>query len=146
MHIVLDAGPLGMLSHPAPASTAPGEWARAQIAAGHRFVVAEIADYEVRRELLRAHGAGPGIDRLDRLATWGYQAITTRTMRIAAELWADARRAGRPTAPDHALDGDVVLAAQALELAGQTGRDVVIATTNVRHLERYVDARLWTDL
>jgi hypothetical protein len=65
-------------------------------------------------------------------------------MRRAAEFWANARNAGLPTAPDHALDGDVILAAQvAISAAAQ---DSVVATTNVKHLERFVGARLWRDI
>jgi hypothetical protein len=65
-------------------------------------------------------------------------------MRKAAELWAQARRAGTPTAPDLALDGDVILAAQALLLATQEAEQVVIATTNPGHLNRYTDAQEWS--
>ena len=71
------------------------------------------------------------------------RAITTTAMRRAADLWADARRGERPTAPDHALDGDVILASQAL---GLHPGEVVVATTNPRHLRRYVDAVRWADL
>ena len=63
-------------------------------------------------------------------------------MRLAAQFWAEARNRGRPAAPDLALDGDVILAAQARLLSDDV-QSVVIATTNVRHLADYVDARLW---
>jgi hypothetical protein len=65
-------------------------------------------------------------------------------MRRAAQFWADARNAGLPTAADPALDGDVILAAQVAVSAGD--EDPVIATTNVKHLERFVIARLWRDI
>ena len=68
-------------------------------------------------------------------------------MREAADLWAEARNRGYPTAHDAALDGDVLLAAQARDLhADPPGERVVVATTNVAHLERYVDAQLWMSL
>jgi hypothetical protein len=43
------------------------------------------------------------------------------------------------------LDGDVILTAQARQVE-QEGFKVVVATTNVGHLERFVTARRWQDL
>ena len=103
----------------------------------------EIADYEVRRELIRAQKY-PGVARLDGLIKQAaYLAITTAAMRRAAEYWAQARRHGRPAAADAALDGDVIIAAQAttLNLA-----KVVVATTNPRHLSPFVEADLWFNI
>jgi hypothetical protein len=83
--------------------------------------------------------------RLDDLGqALGYVALSTPMMRRAAQFWADARNAGLPTAADHALDGDVILAAQVAVSADD--QDPVIATTNVKHLERFVTARLWRDI
>jgi hypothetical protein len=70
--------------------------------------------------------------------------LTTVTMRRAAEFWAQLRGQGTPTADDKALDGDVILAAQAALLSAQG--DVVIATTNVGHLSRLVPADLWQNI
>lgn len=47
-----------------------------------------------------------------------------------------------PTADPRALDGDVILAAQASLLLSQ-GDEVVVATTNVGHLAQFIDAREW---
>lgn len=63
-------------------------------------------------------------------------------MRRAAELWADLRRKGRPTADPAALDGDVILAAQALT-TGLSPERVVVATTNPGHLSLMVQAEHW---
>ena len=113
------------------------------MSSGRRVIVPEIADYEVRRELLRAEKHA-GVARLDMLIQQlDYLAITTTAMQLAAQLWARTRRQGKPTADDRALDGDVILAAQLL-----TSRypEAVIATTNVGHLSLFVQAALWTDL
>ncbi len=63
-------------------------------------------------------------------------------MLLAAQLWAEARLRGRPTAEPSALDGDVILAAQAILLENE-GYKVVIATTNVGHLSQFIDAQEW---
>ena len=74
-----------------------------------------------------------------------FSPITSDVMLLAAELWADARRAGRPTAAPDALDADCILAAQALLAAGP-GDAVTVATDNVGHLARFVDARPWEQI
>lgn len=144
--IVLDAGPLGLASNPPgkPDAARCRQWLRDMDATGALIVVPEVADFEVRRELIRA-GATAGVGRLDRLeAGLAYDPITTPAMRRAAELWAAVRNAGVPTAHPLALDADCVLAAQALLLGGP-GDVVTIATNNVRHVTRFpgVDARVW---
>jgi predicted nucleic acid-binding protein len=68
-----------------------------------------------------------------------YVPITTATWRRAAALWAVARNRGVTTAPPESLDGDVIVAAQALEEAA------IILSTNVKHFERHgVTALEWT--
>ncbi|MEG4067838.1 hypothetical protein QUA42_10845 [Microcoleus sp. Pol11C2] len=79
-----------------------------------REIQPEITDYEVRRELIRARKAA-GIRRLDELKSqFPYRDLTTEVMLLVAQLWADSRRRGRPTTEPNALDGDVILAAQAI--------------------------------
>jgi len=147
--IVLDSGPLGLISNPSaqgPANEAQ-VWARTRLETGDYLFVPEISDYEVRRELLRA-GKQAGVARLDELGDGlGYLPLSTTSMRAAADLWAQARNSGLPTAHDAALDGDVILAAQAQTLqAAEASETVVVATTNVTHLERYVYALLWSEI
>jgi len=143
--VVLDTGPLGMVTHRGgvPEVDACKRWLLALAERGIRIGVPEIADYEVRRELLRA-GKTRGIERLNALLeTFEYLPLSTAVMRDAAALWAEVRRRGQPTADSKALDADVILAAQARTV---TAAEVVIATTNVRHLSRLVDAKLWQDV
>jgi predicted nucleic acid-binding protein len=145
--VLLDAGPLGALANPRASSETLRyrRWLDALLAQGAAVLVPEVTDDEVRRELLRL-GKRAGVRRLDRLKlTLGYVPISTEAMLLAAEFWAEARRQGRPTAGAQALDGDVILAAQASLLA-RGGDAVMVATTNVGHLARFVDARLWEEI
>jgi hypothetical protein len=74
--VLLDAGPLGMIAHPRP-NAAIADWLKELLAAGVKVVVPEIADYEVRRELLRARRI-KSVRRLDRLKmTVGYLPLNT---------------------------------------------------------------------
>jgi predicted nucleic acid-binding protein len=143
--VMLDAGPLGMATNPKTSSPICQEcklWLDTLPLKGYEVILPEIADYEVRRELLRA-GKVAGIRRLDQLkAAITYRPITTEVMLKAAELWAQARKRGRPTADPKALDGDVILAAQATLVADE-GNEVIVATTNVEHLSQFIDAREW---
>jgi len=147
--IALDAGPLGLLTQRkgVPEADACKTWLAAQLSVGIRIVVPEIADYEVRRELLRA-GKSAGVARLDAFHAARpdrYLAVTTSVWRRAADLWAEVRRRGLPTSDTQALDADVILAAQVLEL-GIDRAEIVVATTNVGHLSRLVTARLWREI
>jgi len=143
--VLLDAGPLGLVTNPrrSPQSLSCAGWLQSLVAADTRVIVPEIADYEVRRELLRANKLR-GIGQLDALARLlEYLPITTAAMRQAASFWAQARQQGHPTAGDKALDADMILAAQAVTLGLP---EAVIATTNVGHLSRFAPAELWQDI
>ena len=166
--IILDSGPLGLITNPnpAPQNIACADWLKTLLSAGTRVVIPEIVDYEIRRELLRANKQR-GLQSLDticrtcpiclecrRLSQRGLQSLDTicrtldfcslnsQSMRLAAQLWADARQQGQPTANDDTIDIDVILAAQALCL----GVDFVIATTNVKHLQQFAASELWTTI
>jgi predicted nucleic acid-binding protein len=145
--IVLDSGPLGMVTNP-KAKGIPLDcqiWLKSLLLRGERVVIPEIADYEVRRELLRA-GLLKSLHRLDNLTqTLEYVPIQTDAMLLAANLWAEARKDGQPTADPKALDGDVILAAQALLLCDDE-TDAIIATTNVAHLGRFITAFDWQSI
>jgi predicted nucleic acid-binding protein len=140
--VLLDAGPLGMISHPRPTSEIV-VWLSRLLAAGVKVLVPEVADYEVRRELLRARRA-KGVKRLDDLkVALGFVPITSAAMLQAAQFWAEARRKGRPTAHHESLDADAILAAQAATMSGDR---VVIASTNPKHLARFVPAKQWNEI
>ena len=145
--VVLDAGPLGLITNPkaTPAAIACREWVMKRLADHDQIFVPEVADYEVRRELIRANKRR-GLDRLNAFIAQPssrYLPITTATMRLAAELWAQARSRGTPTADPKELDSDVILAAQA-SLLGPS--NLVIATSNVGHLSQFVAADAWQNI
>src|SRR5260370_37202649 len=143
--VLLDSGPLGLITNSGSSSPERREcndWLEGLVSKGIPVKVPEIADYEVRRELLRADKI-EGLKRLDYVKVrLGYVPLTTQTMLKAAEFWAKLRKQGRPTTDNKALDGDVILAAQAAVLETQ-GYKVIIATTNVNHLSRLADAKEW---
>ncbi|MEO0377661.1 MAG: nuclease [Cyanobacteria bacterium P01_A01_bin.17] len=139
--IVLDTGPVGLITNPklSEQGIACNQWLQAHLKAKSRVIVPEIADYEVRRELLRAKKK-KGLDRLDGLSQLiEYLPLTTTAMRQAAQLWAQARQKGQPTAGDKTIDGDMILIAQAMTIESS---EVIIATTNVSHLSRFIAADL----
>ena len=143
--VVLDAGVIGLVTHPnlAGGAVACNAWLDGLLARTVPVAVPEIADYEVRRELLRADKLR-SIRALDVLkAGLLYIPLTTGMMLKSAELWAMARKQGKPTASPDALDGDAILAAQALVIGEIHGYDIVVATTNVGHLSRFIRAETW---
>lgn len=147
--IFLDSGPLGLLAHPnrSPEVIAIRAWTLRCFQAGAQVLVPAIVYYELTRELKRANKTS-SISRLDAFVTADsnrYLLLTEQALRMAAELWARSRRAGRPTAAPHSLDIDVLLAAQALTFEAPPG-EIVIATTNRKHLSQFVDAREWRDI
>ena len=140
---LLDSGPLGLLAHDRPAQRLPIQaWLVQQMSAGASVYVPEVADYEVRRELTRLVLSGQlpasRLSRLDQLiAVSGYLPVSTAMWKRAAELWADARRHGRPTANPAALDADVLIAAQAIEI------QATVVTSNPTHLGQWVTIQTW---
>jgi predicted nucleic acid-binding protein len=131
LKIFLDTTPLWTLVHPGGGDKALAlrKTLAARLKTGDEVAIAEICDYEARRELLR-RGATRQLRNLDELVQQSlYFPIDTDLMRAAAALWAQLRRRGRSTAPDAALDGDVILAAQARRFD-----DHLVVTANPKHL------------
>ena len=152
---LLDSGPLGLVTHPRanPENAACKAWLSAFLAHGHSVLVPEITYYEVRRELRRSelkNGVpSRGLANLEAFAAAGLVPITSDAMRLATEFWAQARHLHIEGAPETALDADMILCAQAETLLPEwnpTGDTVVIATTNVKHLTHFTNARHWRDI
>jgi hypothetical protein len=116
--VVLDSGPLGLVTNPrgSERSARCKAWLQGLLGAGVRVVVP---------------------------AAVGYLPLGDDALKLAARLWADIRNTGLPTTPDPALDGDVVLAAQARLAAEAEDLDVIAATDNPGHLRRLVAVESW---
>ncbi len=143
--VLLDTSVLSLISNPKPLTIVIDcrQWATKLKRQGNRIVIPEIADYELRRELLRAQKTR-GLIRLDNLSfLFDYLPLSTAAMRQAARFWAQARQQGQPTASDNTIDCDMILAAQAVTLGDP---NVIVATTNVKHLSRFVPADLWQNI
>lgn len=133
MVVVLDSGPLGLVTNPrsSPEAEECSRWLESLLEGRTDVIVPEIIDYEIRRELLHADKA-LGVERLNQFIRFpGYLPITTAVMRRAAHWGASPRKLGKPTAAAAALDVDMILCAQAAGLA-EGGFDPIIATAKVR--------------
>ena len=141
--VFLDTGVLGIVVHPRSEEGRRCQaWLRDLLAAGVRVCIPEICDYELRRKLKHI-GSTRSLANLDRLKTIAsYLSIVTPAMVEAADLWADARRRGVVTAPPEALDGDVILCAQARRNAG-ADEAMIVATTNVADISNFAPAAGW---
>lgn len=132
--ILLDTHPLSAVTHPTAAPEVK-QWLQSLQNIETAIRVPEIADYELRRELLR-QGKSKSIERLNKLSQKYLIPINPQTMQKAAQLWAWVRNQGKPTASNDSLDGDVILAAQAI-LQLVNFDDVIIVTTNLKHISRF---------
>lgn len=138
MKLLLDSNVVGKICHPLRHDDVRA-WFRA-VVHEHEVLLPEVADYELRRELLRI-GSQRSLRKLDELTReLRYVPVTTATWREAARLWAHLRRRGQATAADERLDVDVLLAALALA----EGAHVV--TSNKRHLGLIVAAYDWSEV
>ncbi|MDJ0742465.1 MAG: hypothetical protein QNJ32_03770 [Xenococcaceae cyanobacterium MO_167.B27] len=106
--------------------------------------VAEISDYELRRNFLlesldKSIGKLNKFRKTDRLLFFD-----TETMIIASEIWAEIRKQGNPTENKDSLDGDVILAAQACQLK-EYYEEVIILTTNAKDIAKfnYLGLKTW---
>jgi len=151
--IFLDTGPLGVITNPKkPVVTVNAlQWAATHIRAGNRIMVPAIADYEVRRELIRL-GKQAGIISLNAwnsLPSDRYVPLTNSALQLASELWAQSRNAGTPTADPKELDCDVLIAAQVLDyqrVQRLAPIEIIVATVNVGHLLQFVSADTWQNI
>lgn len=110
-----------------------------------RIYVPEIVDYEIRRKLLHLgfrqrqtrKWAREALSSLDKWVSIGYIPLTTKALRLAADIWAQTRATGLLRGPEDRLDVDVILAAQARQAGGY------ILTTNEKHFRNIAEVFDW---
>ena len=147
--IFLDSGPLSLITNPKKTldTLAVAQWVIAMRAAGHRFIVPAIADYEVRRELIRAvkPRSVAQLDAFNAAEPGRFLSVTDNALLLAAQFWAHSRNTGTTVADPKELNADVLIAAQAID-TGIASTDFVIATTNLGHLSLFAPADLWSHI
>jgi predicted nucleic acid-binding protein len=134
--LVLDSNVLGKICHPRKHLEVRAWFVGA--VREHEVLLPEVADYELRRELVRI-GSTRSLARLDELTReLRYVPVATTMWRQAARLWAELRTRGLATASEERLDVDVLLAAVAL------AEQAWVVTSNVRHISLLVPAVDWS--
>lgn len=63
--------------------------------------------------------------------------LTQPALDLAAHLWAETRRSGKPTADPHALDIDLILTAQ-VRLHSTSSPEKLVLTSNPAHLSLHL--------
>lgn len=152
MIVFIDSSVLGILSNPNRLSEVMDccEWLYRLLSRGVYVCSSEICDFEVRRSLILEFQKKPhlnSIQKLDELREIiSFLPITSELLKTASSLWASARNQGIPTADNKSLDIDIIICSHWQILQEEfPGRYVVIATTNVKHLSRFAEAKSWRD-
>jgi predicted nucleic acid-binding protein len=147
--VILDSGVLHTLISTSKVKevTDCQDWFYYLLSRSALVVTSAICNYEVKRELIRRKKVQE-INNLNQLkALIDLIPVDEPTLELAAKLWAEARNKGLPTADDLSLDADVIICAQYRLLAEEyPGRYIVIATTNVKHLSRFSEAKEWQEI
>lgn len=153
MIVFIDSGVLGLLANPNKTGEAGEceEWLYSLLSRGVYICSFELCDYEIRRNLVltfQQQQKPTGIENLDELREFiSFLPITSELLKKAAELWASARSRGIPTADNKSLDIDMIICSHWQMLQEEfPGSYVVIATTNVKHLSRFTDAKTWQEI
>ncbi|MGK7899703.1 MAG: type II toxin-antitoxin system VapC family toxin [Xenococcus sp. (in: cyanobacteria)] len=153
MIVLIDSGVLGLLANPNKIGEAKKceEWLYTLMAKGVYITTSIICDYEVRRNLILESLRRPKINSiasLDELkGIISILSLKDEVMYLAAELWAQTRSQGNPTTNPKNIDADIILSAQYRVLLDEyPGRYIVIATTNIKHLNLFAEATLWQNI
>lgn len=133
--VILDSKPLGDICNPITYKQIKPliEFLKEQKIA---LRVAEITDYELRRELT-LQNLQKGINNLNKFRQkQQIIPIDSESLIIATDLWAEIRKTEQPTADRKNIDCDVIMVAQALKLRQQF-QQIIILTIDVNDLIRF---------
>lgn len=153
MTVYLDTGVVLLLLSPGKRHKEVNQqcvnWYLALLDRGHDIFIPDVVYHEAERGYLITRRKHPHTKKLQALkalvSTGGARrlSITSRAIDHASILWAYLRLNGIKVS-ENSFDADVMIAAQ---IRQHRVRDhQVIATTNVRHLERMVNASSWQDI
>jgi hypothetical protein len=153
MIVFIDSSVLGILANPNRVGEVRDcrEWLYRLLAKGVYVCSSQICDFEVRRSMILESQIKPSVNHipnLDRLQEIiSFLPITSELLKKASVLWATARSQGIPTADNKSLDIDMIICSHWQMLQEEfPGRYVAIATTNVKHLSRFTEAKIWRNI
>ena len=161
MIVLLDSNTLGILAKPERSFDEPSnesqacqQWFYGLLSRGNRVLTSEISDYEVRRglvsDLINSKKAPLGLRVLDALATDSlleFLPISKQVLILAANLWAEASSLGKQTSDSKNIDADMIISAHYRILCDEhPGQQVIVATTNLKHLSIFCEAANWQDI
>jgi len=153
MIIFLDTNILGKLTNPNQIEESLNcrKWFEKLLVRGVYFVSSELCFYEVKRSLILAHkqgGTDRGIKKLEELRLFvDVLTITQEISDLSAEIWAETKLKAMPTANQENIDIDIIIIAHWQVLKKEfPGRNIIVSTTNIKHLGLFTDAREWQDI
>lgn len=153
MIVFLDTNILGFLSSSSQNQTILKcqNWFELLLVRGAFFTSSELCFYEVKRSLILAQNEGKkvlGIEKLEELRKFiDVLIIDKPVIDIASEVWADSQLKGLPNVKQSSLDIDTIIVAHFTILVNEfKGQYVVIATENIKHLEKFAEAQIWQNI
>ena len=160
MIVLIDTGVLGLLCNPNPSNSKEAreclEWLDSLLMKSRRPISSEICEYELRRNLVQeklknsSSLSRKSLQILDSFHDNGFPEflpISRDVLIEAANIWAKVRVSGQPTSTKENLDADCIIGAHYRLLKEESpGQDVVIATTNIKHLSRFSNAMTWREI
>jgi predicted nucleic acid-binding protein len=157
MIILLDSNILGLIcndNNSFDEARQCQQWFYSSFTRGGRLITSDISNYEVMRGLISSSiDSGkivPGIKSLESLKTDGFLEflpVSTEAFDLAADLWARASTSGQTTRDEKDIDFDIIISAQYLLLKDEfPGQEVIVTTTNLKHLSIFCEAAHWRDI